>query len=150
MDVDVTTEGIIQRPRAEVASYAADPDNAPRWYENIESVQWKSPPPLTRGSLIEFRARFLGRQLSYTYEIVDYVAGSRLVMRTTQGPFPMETTYTWKDAGSAATRMTLRNRGRPTGFSRVLAPLLTRAIRRANTKDIAELRSILERERSTR
>jgi hypothetical protein len=40
--------------------------------------------------------------------------------------------------------MTLRNRGEPAGFSKVVAPLMARAMRRANTKDLARLRSILE------
>lgn len=147
MDVDVTTHAVIQRPRDEVASYVAEPDNAPRWYENIESVEWKSPKPLRVGSLIAFGARFLGRRLSYTYEIADFLPGRRLVMRTAQGPFPMETTYTWDDAGPGATRMTLRNRGRPAGFSRLVAPLMAMAIRHANTKDLARLRTVLERQR---
>jgi hypothetical protein len=145
MDVDVVTQGVIQRPRWEVASYVADPDNAPRWYRNIKSVEWKSPRPLKVGSLIEFVAHFLGRGLRYTYEITEHVPGSRLVMRTAQGPFPMETTYTWEDAGPGATRMTLRNRGRPTAFSRLFAPVMAIAIRRANKKDMAELRNLLER-----
>lgn len=145
MDVDVVTQGVIQRPRGEVARYVADPDNAPRWYTNIKSVEWKSPRPLEVGSRIEFVAHFLGRRLRYTYEITEYVPGSRLVMRTAEGPFPMETTYTWEDAGPGATRMTLRNRGRPAGFSRIVAPIMATAIRRANRKDMAQLRNVLER-----
>ena len=113
MAVDVVTQITIARPRAEVAAYAADPDHATAWYENINSVEWQSRPPLAVGSRVAFVARFLGRHLAYTYEVVDHVAGQRLVMRTTQGRFPMETTYTWQDAAEGTTRMTLRNRGEP-------------------------------------
>ena len=145
MAVDVVTEAVIERPRAEVAAYAGDPDHAPEWYVNIASVEWKTPPPLAVGSRLAFVARFLGRRLAYTYEIVELVPGERLVMRTAEGPFPMETTYTWAVAGEASTRMTLRNRGEPSGFGKVAAPLMAAAMRRANRKDLARLKAILER-----
>ena len=145
MAVDVVTEIIIERPSGQVAAYAADPSNAPLWYANIESVSWQTPPPIAVGSRIDFVARFLGRRLAYTYEIVDLVPGQRLVMRTAQGPFPMETTYTWQPLGETRTRMTLRNRGEPTGFSTVAAPVMAAAIRRANQKDLANVKRILER-----
>ena len=127
-----------------MAAYVADPSHAPEWYVNILSVDWKTEPPVTVGSRVAFLARFLGRQLAYTYEVLEYVPGERLVMSTAQGPFPMETTYTWEAAGEGSTRMTLRNRGEPSGFSKVGAPLMAGAMRRANTKDLARLKALLE------
>jgi uncharacterized membrane protein len=141
---DVLTEIEIERPRAEVAGYAADPSNAPFWYENIESVEWRTPPPLAAGSRVAFVAHFLRRRLAYTYEIVEYAPGERLVMRTAEGPFPMETSYTWSDTADGRTHMTLRNRGEPAGFSRIMAPLMTTAVRRANVRDLRRLKRILE------
>ncbi len=143
MNVDVTSEAFIARPRAEVYAYAADPGNAPRWYVNIKSVEWKSDPPLRLGSRLAFVAQFLGRRLVYTYEVIDVVAGERLVMRTAEGPFPMETTYTFADA-EGGTRMTLRNRGTPRGFSAIVAPIMRAAMRRANRKDLDRLKGVME------
>ena len=144
MAVDVVTDTIIERPCAEVAAYAGDPSNAPEWYANIASVRWQTQPPVRVGSRMEFVARFLGRRLAYTYEVVELVPGKRLVMRTAQGPFPMETTYTWQPVDGTRTRMTLRNRGEPAGFATVAAPVMAAAMRRANEKDLANLKSILE------
>jgi uncharacterized membrane protein len=144
MAVDVLTEIQIRRPREEVASYACDPTNATDWYENIESVELKTPPPLAVGSRIAFAARFLGRSLEYTYEVTELVPGERLVMRTSEGPFAMETTYTWTDAASGGTKMSLRNRGEPAGFSKLVAPLMAPAMRRANRKDLRRLKETLE------
>jgi uncharacterized membrane protein len=147
MAVDVVTEIVIHRPRADVAEYAGNPDNAPRWYVNIKSVEWKTLPPLRVGSRLAFVAQFLGRRLAYTYEFVDLSPGERVVMRTAEGPFPMETTYTWESVGESETRMTLRNRGEPSGFGKLVAPFMASAMRRANGKDLERLKAILEAER---
>ena len=144
MGVDITVEAVIDRPVAEVASYAGDPGNAPSWYANIRTVDWRTDPPVRIGSRMDFVAAFLGRTLAYTYEVTELVPGARLVMRTAQGPFPMRTTYTWEPVGEGSTRMTLRNDGEPSGFSRATAPMMGIAMRRAMTKDLAALKRLLE------
>lgn len=144
MNVDVTTEIDIARPREQVAAFASDPANATRWYANITSSKPLSPGPLALGSRIAFCAKFLGRRLDYTYEVVDYTPGERFVMRTADGPFAMETTYAWHDNGAGATTMTLRNRGSPSGFASIMAPAMEAAMRRANRKDLSRLKAVLE------
>ena len=144
MAVDVTTEIEIGRPRGEVAQYVADPDRAIDWYENINSVEWMTPRPLALGSRFAFVARFLGKRLAYTYEVREHLPGSRLVMSTAEGPFPMETTYSWQDSPSGGTLMTLRNRGNPSGFRGIAAPVMAAAMRRANRKDLDRLKRLLE------
>ena len=143
MAVDVQTDVVIAAPVDRVAAYAGDPTNAPEWYQNIASVEWKTQPPLALGSRVAFVASFLGRRLAYTYEIVEWVPGQRLVMRTAEGPFPMETTYMWTADGDA-TRMTLRNRGEPKGFAKVGAPMMAAQMRRANRADLDKLKELLE------
>jgi hypothetical protein len=144
MPVDVLTEIEIDRPAEEVAAYASDPGNATFWYENIERVHWRTGPPLAVGSRIAFVARFLGRELAYTYEVRGFVPGKRLVMSTDEGPFPMETTYEWAGTASGGTKMALRNRGEPAGFTKIGAPMIARAMRRANQRDLRRLKEILE------
>jgi len=144
MNVDVSTSVVINRPRELVSRYAANPDHAPEWYVNIKAVEWKTMPPVAIGSRIAFVAHFLGRRIAYTYEVVDLVPGERLSMRTAEGPFPMETSYIWETTSDGGTRMTLRNRGTPAGFSKWVAPFLAGAMRRANRKDLAALKMHLE------
>jgi len=147
MAVDVVSEIEIARPRAEVAAYACEPDTATEWYENIKAVEWRSPRPLAVGTRLAFVAAFLGRRLEYTYEVREHAPGERFVMSTAEGPFPMETTYTFDDAASGGTRMTLRNRGEPAGFAKVAAPVMAAAMRRANGKDLRRIKALLEERR---
>jgi hypothetical protein len=142
--VDVLTEIEIKRPRDEVSAFAADPANAPAWYKNIKAIEWQTSPPAVVGSRIRFRAQFLGRPLDYTYEVRELTRGRRFVMATAQAPFPMETTYTWDDAPDGATKMTLRNRGEPSGFAAITAPVMARAMRKANEADLRRLKELLE------
>jgi ligand-binding SRPBCC domain-containing protein len=145
MAVDVVNEIEIARPRDEVAAFSADPSNATAWYKNIKAVEWETPPPVVVGSKLQFRAQFLGRTLEYSYEVREIDPGRRFVMATAQGPFPMETTYTWEDRAPGTTKMTLRNRGEPSGFAAVTAPVMTLAMRRANEADLRRLKALLER-----
>ena len=142
--VDVEVHTTIARPRSEVAAYCSDPDNATAWYANIKAVQWETAKPLALGSRFRFTSGFLGRTLEYTYEVVELIPAERFVMRSDGSPFPMETTYSWEDAEDGGTWMTVRNRGEPTAFVGLATPILATAIRRATSKDLARLRSILE------
>lgn len=142
--VDVETSIDIAVPPNVVAAFSANPDNATRWYSNITAVRWATPGPAVLGSRIEFTAHFLGRALTYTYEVIELVPGERFSMSTAEGPFPMTTTYTWAATPTGATVMTLRNSGEPSGFAGFAAPVLSAAMRRANTKDLRRLKAILE------
>ena len=101
-------------------------------------MTWRTAPPVALGSKMDFEARFLGRRLVYTYEVVDLEPGRRLVMRTTDGPFPMGTTYTWERV-AGGTLMKLRNRGAPSGFAQVAAPVMAKAMKSAVSKDLERL-----------
>ena len=143
--VDVRTEIEIDRPRSDVAEYASNPENASTWYEHIKSAEWNSTKPLAVGTRIVFVAHFLGKRFDYVYEIKALDPGQRLIMGTREGPFPMETTYAWEDTANGGTKMQLRNRGQPRGFSRVTSFFLARSMKKANQRDLNRLKAILER-----
>jgi len=144
--IDVSTEIDINCSKAKVAEYSANPDNAPKWYVNIKAAKWKTPRPLQVGSQIVFKTKFLGKLLVYIYEISEYAAEQKMVMKTIIGPFPMETIYTWKSIDGNITRMSLQSKGNPGGLSKLLTPLLSFAIKRANNKYLQRLKEIIEKE----
>ncbi len=142
--VNVITQILINAPIEKVADYATNPDHAPHWYVNIKSVEWKTPRPVSVGTQVAFVAHFLGRTLAYTYECVELIPGNKIVMKTAEGPFPMETTYTWTAIDEKITKMTLQNKGNPRGFSMLIAPWMAFMIRKSNIKDLKSIKKILE------
>jgi hypothetical protein len=142
--IDVSTEIDIKCSRDKVAEFSANPDNAPKWYVNIKAAKWKTPRPLKVGSQIVFKAKFMGKALVYIYEISEYAAEQKMVMKTLWGPFPMETIYTWKSLEGNITRMSLQNKGNPAGLSKLLTPLFSLAIKKANNRDLQRLKQIME------
>lgn len=145
-DLMVINHILIERPIEEVAQYAAHPDSATQWYANIKEVTWQTLGELTVGSVISFRAKFLGKSLTYSYVVKEYIPGHRLVMTTEQGPFPMTTEYVWTATKKGHTKMTIKNSGNPTGFAWYARPLLRWSMNRANQKDLRLLKSILEKQ----
>ncbi|MBN8199762.1 MULTISPECIES: SRPBCC family protein [Bacillaceae] len=143
--VDVFTEITINCPITQVAEYAANPDHAPDWYVNIQSVEWKTPKPLQLGSQVAFKAKFLGRELEYVYEIAEFIPERKMAMKTANGPFPMETIYTWQAIDENHTQMTIRNKGNPNGFNKIMSPFMAPMMRRANMKDLKLIKAILEK-----
>ncbi|MEP7268122.1 MAG: SRPBCC family protein [Saprospiraceae bacterium] len=141
--VDVSSVIVIERPLEIVSGFASNPDNATTWYDNIKQANWKTEKPLKVGSHIDFVAHFLGKKLAYTYKVIE-MSPEKFVMQTAQGPFPMETTYAFESVGKNSTKMTLRNTGTPTGFSRLVAPFMAKMMKKANAKDLNKLKKILE------
>lgn len=143
--VDVTSEIEIARPRAEVAAFVGDLDNVPAWQQSINAVEWKSKKRRASvGAQVEFVAEVLGRRLVHTYDLRELRPGERLVMTTSSGSFPVETTYTWEDTSSGTTKMTLRNRGTPDGVSKLFSPFMARAMRRTDRNNLQALKELLE------
>lgn len=144
--VDVSVSTVIHCPRPIVAAFAGDIGNVRQWYKNIKAVEWITEPPTSVGSRAAFVAHFLGRRLAYTYEVVELVPDEQLVMRTVEGPFPMETSYRWQCVGDVSTQMTIRNRGEPAGWFALLSPSMSFMMRRAMEKDLKLLKQLLERQ----
>jgi uncharacterized membrane protein len=146
MPVDVTVTGTIGRPRAEVAAYLRDPANDTSWIGGLRSARLLTPGPVAVGSQVERVASFLGRRVEYVNEITE-LTGDRLAMRSVRSPFPMRVTYGHRPTGDSATEVSVRVEGDAGRYYSLLAPLLGVAVRRSITRDLRNLKQVLEGQR---
>ncbi len=140
----VKTAIVINSPKAAVAEFAADPQNATSWYTNIKSVDILTGPPLQKGSRMAFMVKFMGEEITYTYTVSDYVPGKLLIMEAADGFFPIQTTYLWDSTTNQGTRMTLINQGFPSGFSKWMTPVMSFMMSHYNRRDLKKLKRIME------
>jgi uncharacterized membrane protein len=143
MAVDVTANGSIDRPQDQVAAYLRDPANDPDWIGGIRSARLLTPGPVKVGSQVERVAGFLGRRIQYVNEITELTA-DRLAMRSVDSPFPMRVTYGHRDGGNGTAEVSVRVEGDAGRFYALAAPLLGLAVRRSITRDLRNLKQILE------
>jgi uncharacterized membrane protein len=143
MAVDVTATETIGRPREEVAAYLRDPGNDTSWIGGLRSARLLTPRPVAVGSQVERVAGFLGRRVEYVNEITE-LTGERLAMRSVRSPFPMRVTYGHRRAGDGATEVSVRVEGDAGRFYALAAPLLGVAVRRSVTRDLRNLKRVLE------
>jgi uncharacterized membrane protein len=141
MSTDVAVERRVERPREQVAAYAADWRNDKEWIGALDDVRLVQEEPLQVARV----ASFLGKRIEYVNEVVEHEPGRRLVMRSVKAPFPMTVTYEFEDAGDGASVMRIHTQGDASGFYRIAAPLLIRAVKRGLERDLAQLEERLER-----
>lgn len=142
--IDVKTEIIIHCRKIRIWEYVSDPDKAPEWYANIHSISWGTPKPAQLGTRVAFVARFMGRTLAYIYQVTEWVPLEHLTMTSVSGPFPMQTKCSLRSLGEETTRVTLQNTGKPKGKFRLLSRLVSWMIKRANRRDLNQLKQLLE------
>ena len=145
MAVDVTVDIVIDRPRYDVTDYAMNPDNDPVWISGIQQARMLTEPPLAKGTRVERLAAFLGKRIEYILEVVEYDPQNLLAMRSVKGPFPMRVTYEFEEV-DGGTLARIRIQGEASGFYRLAAPLISRAVKRNVGNDLRALKKILESE----
>jgi uncharacterized protein YndB with AHSA1/START domain len=129
MDTVFRSEVTIDRPTPQVWARLVDWEHAPRWMAGVEEL--RSDGPTAPGTRLTFSARGKER----TGEIVAVDAGRSVTVRSVQGGVTADYTYTCLPQGQGTT-VTLVATCRVTGPTRLLAPVIRAAIRRADSRQL--------------
>jgi uncharacterized membrane protein len=139
--VKIETSVVVARPVDEVFAFIADPANLPRWQSSVVEVR-----PAGDGRHVEVRS-FLGKQLEQTMAVVASEPGRRLDVEVVEGPLQLRISHTFSEVdGGAGTRVDFVGEADAGGVAGLAGPLLGRAVRKQAEKDLAKLKSVLERE----
>lgn len=139
----IRAEIIIHCRKIRIWEYVSDPDNAPEWNANVQSVEWKTAKPARLGSRIAFTTRFLRRLRTYTYEITEWVPLEYITLKAGNGPFPVRK-ISFRSLREESARVTLYYSSKASRSSRLFSRFTAWAIRKAARRDLKHLKAILE------
>lgn len=143
IEVEVTIE--VDRPPDEVFAFWSDWTNNPRWQSGMEGCTGTSEPPLRVGSTYDQEARFLGRPIRSSFEVVEYEPDRRIRIRTTASTLPLDITREVQPQPDGGTRLHATIRGAPPGWMSLFDPLTRRMVERNVRADYERLRRLLDR-----
>jgi uncharacterized membrane protein len=142
LKVETTVQ--IERPSEEVFAYISNFENNPKWQSGQLEAQFTSEGPLRVGSTYDQVAKFLGRRVVNTFEVLEYEPNRKVKASSTSGSFPITFTRMVKprDGGAEVTAII---EGDASGFFKLAEPLLARMVQRSVDSDYRTLKRLMER-----
>jgi uncharacterized protein YndB with AHSA1/START domain len=131
----------INRPLAEVFKYMDDPTKTAEWNSIVQEAT-PSETPVRVGTRIQQRARFLGRKVDPTFEVIEHEPNKRFVQKTDK-PFSFKLSNTFEAEGSG-TKVVAAFEGEPGGFFKVGEPILARIAKKQFQAQLDTAKELLE------
>ncbi len=141
--MQVTAEVFVDRPPEWVFEFVSNFENNPRWQGGMVEARWLTPPPLVVGSQYEQVAKFLGRRIVSTFEVVALEPGRLVKATTIESSFPITFTRRVEPEGTGS-RVSALVEGDASGFFRIAEPVLRWLVERSVRADYARLKELLE------
>lgn len=142
--IEVTAAIHIERDPADVFAYLADMANNPKWQKGMKACVWTSEPPLRLGSTYDQQASFLGRAIISSFEVVEFVDGERIRIKTTGGTMPIDVTRTVAPAAAGGADVGAVVRGESAGVFKLAGPLMKAMVGASVRRDYRALKKLLE------
>ena len=143
--IRVETSVHIDRPSDEVFAFISNFENNPLWQSGQIEARFTSEGPLQVGSTYDQVAKFLGRQIVSTFEVLEYEPGRKVKATSIAGSFPITFTRMVEPAGGGA-NVSAVVEGDSSGFFKLAEPLLARMVQRSVEMDYRNLKRIMERD----
>jgi uncharacterized protein YndB with AHSA1/START domain len=130
----------IARSPADVFAFLADGTNGPRWRSGVIDLAHKS--GQGKGTIYTQGVKGpFGRRVPADYELTAFEPDTRIAFRAVAGPVRPEGSYEVEAAGGG-TRVTFSLRCTPSGFARLMAPMVAKTMR-SEVAQLEQLREVL-------
>lgn len=141
LKVETTVQ--IERPSEEVFAYISNFENNPEWQSGQLQAKFTSDGPLQVGSTYDQVAKFLGRRVVSTFEVVEYEPNRKVKASSTSGSFLITFTRI-VEPNDGVSKVTAIIEGDASGFFKPAEPLLKRLVQSSVDGDYQNLKRILE------
>ncbi|MEK6720846.1 MAG: SRPBCC family protein [Chloroflexota bacterium] len=131
---------VIRRPVGEVWAFLARLENETLWQQGLIEARMTSEGPMGLGSTGEEIRSWMGRRVATAWKVTAFEADRRFAFKVTK-PMPFTAAYEFATVPEG-TRVEMT--AEPTGFSRVLWPLIANTARKQYETDFAKLKEVLE------
>ena len=138
-----SVEVLVSRPMDEVFAFVEDARNRPLWDDSVISEELTSPEPIRVGTTVRTRLRSMGREYEYTWEVREHQPPNRMTIESTSGPFPTTLAFGLGEE-PGGTRVGFSITGRPSGFLRLMQPLIARSTQANLDRAFPRLKQVLE------
>lgn len=139
--MQVQWQGVINRPPEALFPYLADARNEQTWHPQATRVEMTSDGPVGLGA--RFRGQYKGAG-TLVYAITAHEPPRRVVFEGTARGMPFVATMTLAPTSSGGTQLTDRMELQPSGFFRLLAPLIRPLMQRQTAAAMANLKRTVE------
>ena len=134
---------VIDRPLAEVFTYATDVEKMSVWSSEVERA-WKiSEGPLGKGSTLGSEVKILGRKIENTIEVTEFEPNSKWFLKPTSGPVSGDIEFHFESVADG-TKFSVALEAESGGFFKLGEPIVNRMLQRQYETNGATLKDLLE------
>lgn len=142
--VNVETSVLINQPIEKVFEFVTTPENDAQWYIGVESRDHTPGEPAGVGSTSQSTMRFLGVEVTVTWEVTEYEPPTKIEVKSIEGPVSIEAEYTFEAITEGQTKVTVEGEADVAGLFSLAEPLVERMAQRQWEASFENLKDVLE------
>ncbi|MBN1482911.1 hypothetical protein EH223_13335 [candidate division KSB1 bacterium] len=142
--IKVTVSIDIHRPAADIFSYISNFANNSKWQSGVTDAYFTTDPPVRRGSGYNQVARFFGRKIESSFEVIGYEPGRLIKAAGKTKPLSLAITRMIEQVVEGS-KVTTIVEGDMIGLLKFAEPLLQKRLQRSIEKEHKKLKKLLEK-----